>query len=497
MVAELRDLIARDPDGVRAQLSRDNLIVFTRRLFPAYRAAPHHWRIAQALEAIERGDIDRLVLTVPPRHGKSTLASINFPAWFLGRNPDSRIIAASYASTLAYRFSRQARNLLAHPLWPFDVQTAGDLANVQTWDIADHRGGYLAAGVGSGIAGHGADVLLVDDPVRNAEEADSETYRENTWDWFNQDAVTRLEPGGRIVLIGTRWHEDDLIGRALASGEAWERIDLPALDHEARALWPERFSADALARIKTQIGSRAWEALYQQRPSAAEGGTFKRHWWRFWHHPGQPLPPVPARMADGSVHLCPCLPLPPFWDEHLASWDMTFKDTKDSDYVCGQIWGAWRADRYLLDQTLAQLDFPATLAAFRELSERWPRARRKLVEDKANGPAVIATLRNDIAGIVAVEPDGGKVSRANAVTAEVESGNAYLPHPRLAPWVDAYIEELANFPTGKHDDQVDATSQALLRLQAQTGSTTTSTSYVDQTEDEEAPDRRWSGVGSR
>lgn len=257
-------ILEQPPSSGRELLARSDLLLFTRRMFPQYDVADHHKRIAIALHAIECGDLDRLVITMPPRHGKSELASVHFPAWFLGRNPDQRIIAASYAATLAYRFSRRARNLLNHPLWPFAVRAAGDLANVQSWDVEGHRGGYYAAGVGGGIAGHGADLLLIDDPVRSAEEADSETYRERTWEWFNQDAVTRLEPGGRIVLIGTRWHEDDLIGRALASGEVWERIDLPALDEDGCALWPDRFSAEMFDRIKTQIGARAFEALYQQ-----------------------------------------------------------------------------------------------------------------------------------------------------------------------------------------------------------------------------------------
>ncbi len=499
MVATLPDLLMTDPGGVKAQLARDNLIAFTRLMFPQYRAADHHWRIAHALQGIEAGDIDRLVITMPPRHGKSELASVHFPAWFLGRNPDRRVIATSYGFDLARKFSRRARNLFREPRWPFAASTAGDLSAVDAWDIADHRGGYVAAGVGGGITGMGADLLMVDDPVKDSQEADSETYRERAWEWFTQVALTRLEPGAAVILIGTRWHEDDLIGRALTMpGSSWTHLNFPAQAEEGDQLgrppgawlWPGRFTPKEYEDAKGR-GSRAWTSLYQQRPSPAEGGTFKRHWWRYWSYSGQPLPPVPLRMADGSMHLAPCVELPPFWDEHLQSWDMAFKDTKGSDYVAGQVWGAWRADRFLLDQTLAQLDFPATLAAVRELTDRWPKARRKLVEDKANGPAVIATLRHELPGLVAVEPDGGKEARANAATPEVESGNVYLPHPRLAPWVDAFVEECASFPDGKHDDQVDAMTQALLRMASGTGSVTTSQSYVPNPDDDDDHDRRW------
>lgn len=462
-------ILEQPPAAGRALLARSDLLLFTRRMFPTYEVADHHKRVALALHAIERGDLDRLVITMPPRHGKSELASVHFPAWFLGRNPDQRVIAASYASSLAYRFSRRARNLMAHPLWPFDVRTAGDLANVQQWDIEGHRGGYYAAGVGGGIAGHGANLLLIDDPVRSAEQADSETARESAWEWFRHDAVTRLEPGGRIVLIGTRWHEDDLIGRALASGEPWEHLDLPALSDAGVALWPARWGVDKLARIRTQVGERAWAALYQQRPAPQEGEIFKRQWWRYWHRLDAPLPPVLARTPDGAVIERPCVPLPAQLSEIVQSWDMTFKDTKGADFVCGQVWGLSGANRYLLDQVLARLDFPSTVAAIRDLSARWPQARRIFVEDSANGPAVIAHLHNELSGLIAVKPQGGKVARAHAVTAEIESGNVYLPHPRIASWVDGLVEEAAVFPAGRHDDQVDAMTQALAKIAGKKG----------------------------
>lgn len=346
-----------------------------------------------------------------------------------------------------------------------------------------------------------------DDP-HNVKEAESEAIRTATIAWWDQAMSTRFndpKTGARIVVM-QRVHEGDLAGHLIEQG-GYTHLNLPMEYEPESVAWtgfgtsdprsapgellaPDRVGPEELADLKVRLGSRAYAGQFQQRPGPAEGGAFRKRWWRFWHHPGRPLDPVPL-LIDGELHIAPCAPLPPFWDEHIQSWDMSFKGLDTSDYVCGQIWGAWRADRYLLDQTLAQLDFPGTLAAVRELTDRWPKARRKLVEDKANGPAVIATLRNEIAGMVPVEPEGGKEARANAVTAEIESGNVYLPHPRLAPWVDAFIDECASFPAGKNDDQVDAMSQALLRLQAQSGSATTSTSYVEDPDDGDADERRW------
>lgn len=425
---------------------RSDLIAFTQRTFSRYRPADHHYRIADALAAVERGELDRLIITMPPRHGKSELASIRFPAWYLGRNPWRRIIACSHTASLAYRFSRQARNIVASPFWPFTSSLAIDLTRVQQWDLTT-GGGYIAAGVNGPIVGSGAHLLIIDDPVKDAEQADSETHREKTWEWYQGAAYTRLEEGAAIVVIGTRWHEDDLIGRLLnaqeTGGDRWTVLHLPALADDGQALWAEKYDVEALARIKANIGSRNWEAQYQGRPSPAEGGTFKRHWWRFYRE-------LPSDLSG-----------------HLQSWDMSFKETKSGSYVVGQVWATRGADRYLLDQVRFRGDFPTTVQAVRALSAKWPKATAKLVENKANGPAIVATLRHELTGLIEVEPECGKDARANAVSPQVEAGNVFLPDPGIAPWVGDLVEECAAFPTGAHDDQVDALSQALIRLRQQ------------------------------
>lgn len=246
-MSSAREAIISDPESVRVQLARNNLMVFTARMHRGYAQAPHLWLIVEALHALERGAIKRLIIMLPPRHGKSEMSSVHFPAWYLGRNPDKRVIACSYASALARRFSRRARNMFSMHDWPFDARPASDMASVDAWDIEGSKGGYIAAGVGGPITGAGCDLLIVDDPVKNAEEAYSETYRESTWDWYRSTAYTRLEPSGGVLAIGTRWHQDDLIGRLCVQAdtgeEEWVKIQLPALSDSVEVVAKVTFPA--------------------------------------------------------------------------------------------------------------------------------------------------------------------------------------------------------------------------------------------------------------
>lgn len=462
--------VRHDVLGSREALARENLIVFTRRLFPGYRPADHHWRIADALQALARGDVPFLAITMPPRHGKSELASVHFPAWFLGRNPDRRIIAASYSAALAYRFSRRARNLFALPDWPFAARTAGDLANVQAWDIAGHRGGYVSAGVGGAITGMGADILLIDDPVKSAEEADSEAFRERAWEWFTQTALTRLEPGGRVVLIGTRWHESDLIGRALEMPQTpWLHLDLPALnDDETEALWPERFPVETLLAIRERIGLRAFAALYQQRPAPQEGALLKRDWWQHWR---APLPPLQ-------------------W--LLQSWDTAYKTGRENDYsVCLTI-GLAPPNIYLLDLWRDRVPFPDLKRAVRDQAGKW-QPDEIVVEDAASGQSLVQEFGRvpdptevflpPPLPLIGVKPDRDKLARVHAITPYIQAGHVFVPAE--AGWADAFVEECAVFPGGRHDDQVDALTQGVLHLAARMGvlrqvDPTVAAAFVDQ-----------------
>jgi predicted phage terminase large subunit-like protein len=341
-------------------------------------------------------------------------------------------------------------------------------------------------GTGTGERG---DYVIVDDP-HSVDQAESDLARKRAIDWWNGSMATRLNDlnTGHKVVVQQRLHEADLAGDLLAKG-GYEWLCLPAeFEPERRCvtsigwadprqepgelLWPDKMSRANLEELKVILGSYRYAGQYQQRPTPAEGGIFKRVWWRYWRPAHMELPPVQVKTSDGQVLSIPAVPIPAQFDQIIQSWDMAYKNLATSDYVVGQVWGAFKADRYLLDQVRSRWDMPATKAAVQELSRRWPKAGTKLVEDKANGPAVIQELQHDVAGLIAVNPEGGKMARAQAVSPQVESGNVYLPHPALAAWVADLIEETAAFPHGRNDDQVDAMTQALNRLR------NTSASYV-------------------
>lgn len=474
MVAAWQELAAdvdRDPDLFIDERDRRRLVAFAARMVATYEVSPHILRLVEALEWAVRTPSARLIVTLPPRHSKSLHVSENLPAWYLGNHPDHRVIAASHTQRLANTFSRRVRNKIAHPRYPFPhVKIAGDKAAVEAWDIEGTVGGYFAVGVGGAPAGMGANLIAIDDPIKNAADAESQTVRDALWEWYREDIRTRLEPGGSIVVTATRWHEDDLTGRLLEAqatgGEQWRHLHLPAIDAQGEALWPDRWPLAALEALRGAVGTRAFESLYQGAPSVVEGNVWKRVWWRFWQPVGQTLPPVRVKVADNDYRDATIETIPAKMDKQIQSWDMAFKDTKSGSFVVGQVLGRSGANVYLLDQQRAHLAFPETLAAVRTMTTHWPQTQEKLVEDKANGPAVIATLKNEIAGMIPVTPEGGKESRANAVAWQIEAGNVYLPHPMIAPWVWDFIEEASNFPNAKHDDQVDAMSQALVRLTA-------------------------------
>ena len=291
--------------------------------------------------------------------------------------------------------------------------------------------------------------LIIDDPIKNNEEAQSQTMRDKVWDEWETTLSTRLHKGASVIVVMTRWHEDDFVGRLLErSPYNWERIRMPAIAEDdndllgrevGTSLAPELGYDEEWAEIKKkEVGSKTWASLYQQRPSASEGNIFNRNWWQYYES------------------------LPRFFDEQIISWDLTFKDNNDNDYVVGQVWGRKGADYYLVDQVRDKMDFPTTVTAVRNLSNKYPRAAAKLIEDKANGPAVIATLKREVNGIIPVNPQGSKVARAQAITPFIESGNVFLPKHKEFSY--DLIEEAAAFPNGKHDDQVDSASQALSRL---------------------------------
>lgn len=416
-----------------------------------YTHAQHTRYICQKLEGVLHEGSKRIMIFLPPRHGKSYTVTESLPSYFLLKNPEKRVMSAAYGNDLAQSFGRSNRwKVEEFGRELFDLTISREKSSMTMWEIDGHRGGMKSTTINGGATGGGADLLIIDDPIKNALEADSLTYRDRVYKEYRQTFRTRLHAGGSIILIQTRWHEDDLAGRLLAeSGEQWDVISLPAIcdakdDLLGRQLgaplWPEHgYDEEWSIATKREVGSRAWEAMYQQSPTTPEGNMFKREWWKYYK----------SRIATLEG-----------FDEVLQSWDCTFKDTETSDFVVGQVWGKKGANRYLVDQVRGQMGFTATLEAIRQLSYKWPDAHRKLIEDKANGSAVIDVLHTEFTGIIAVNPEGGKIVRAQAVSPAVESGNVYLPDPSVASWIGDFVEEFAAFPTGKHDDQVDAMTQA-------------------------------------
>lgn len=472
MTTSFQNLQQANLTGVRKTLkqerARRHLIEFTTYTKPNYEVNWHHERICDALDKMVSGEIRRLMIFMPPRHGKSEQGSRRFPAYVLGKDPDAQIISASYSADLASRMNRDVQRIIDskeyQEIFPkttlngSNVRTLARgsyLRNSDIFEIVGYEGVYKSAGIGGGITGMGMTYGIIDDPFKNRKEAESKTIRNAVWDWYTSTFYTRLEKNARILLICTRWHEDDLAGRLLKQAaedpdaEQWTVINYPAIAedpvHETdprevgQALWPSKYDEEDLKKIKATVGTYEWSALYQQRPSPAAGNILNRGWWQFYTV-------APSR-----------------FDEVIQSWDMAFKDNDDSDFVVGQVWGKSGANKYLLDQVRGRMDLPATIRAVRTLSAKWPQARAKLVEDKANGPAVIQLLKNEILGLIPVNPDGGKIARAYAASPEVEAGNVYLPDPSIAPWVHDFIEEAAGFPNASNDDMVDAFSQAMNR----------------------------------
>lgn len=418
----------------------------------------------------------RLIISIAPQEGKSSRVTKTGSLWALIHNPETRIGIASYAQPLAEGFGRDIRNWISgfsgdEDTLDLGLRIAPDYGSAKRWQLAGHRGGVVCVGIGSGFTGRAAEALVIDDPFPDMEQAESAYYRERVWSWWQSVAAPRLAPGAPVIQIATRWHEDDLCGRMLAAedGHRWRVINIPALaDHD-----PEKGQSDPLGRepgewltsargrtvaeweqIRIQAGSRVFAALYQGRPSPDQGNVWQRQWWRRYHEPlWSQHPDRPDAYIVRDV------------DEVVMSWDMTFSDSKGSDYVAGQVLARRGADVFLLDQVHKRLSFTDTLVAFQALVKRWPQANRKIIEDKANGPAVVSSLKSKIPGIVTHTPKGSKYARATAVAPFIEAGNVLLPAPEIALFdTEAFVDQAASFPNDAHDDQIDAMSQALAEL---------------------------------
>jgi predicted phage terminase large subunit-like protein len=410
----------------------------------------------------------RTMVFLGPQEGKSTRVAEVFPLWVLMQSPDTRIVTASFAMSLARRNGRNIRSHIETHSRELGIAIRPDVAAQSEWQLDGHRGGLYAIGLGGALTGRAADMMVIDDPHSGMETAESETYQMRAWDWWTGTASTRLAPGAPVILIMTRWSELDLAGRLLEAedGHLWNVINIPAqADHN-----PDKGESDVLGRspgeylestrgrtpeqweaIKKRAGSRVWNALYQGRPAPTEGGIFKRGDWRTYTTPLWVEEEGVCRTTGDA-------------DELIMSWDMTFKASKASDYVVGQVWLKRGPNVYLLDQVRRRMTFTETLTAVKALVAKWPQCSAKLVEDKANGSAVLDVLKVEMPGLIPIMPKESKEARASAVSPFVEAGNVFLPDPKIRAWVTDFIEEAATFPNGANDDQLDGMTQALQRL---------------------------------
>lgn len=453
----------------------------------------HIHATCEHLEAVSLGQIRKLLINMPPRHMKSLLVAVFWFAWSWTFMPWTRWLYASYAEKLSKRDSLKSRRLIMSPWyqerWGHLVTISSD--QNEKLKFENTALGYrIATSVGGTGTGEGGDFVVWDDPHK-AGEAHSETIREGVLTWADEEWSTRGNDPERSVFVGVmqRLHEQDLSGHVLERGD-WEHLCLPAefepnhpyifkpdgtrrvtsigwtdpRTEDRQLLWPERFTRPALESLKATLGSYGTAGQLQQRPAPAEGGILQREWFRFWVPANSNLPPVRFQRADGSWHTHVQMPLPFKRQKAAHSWDMTFKDTVDSAYVVGQHWEQLDADLFLIDQVRRKMDFPTTLKAVAAFAEDHPNAAAKWVEDKANGPAVIATLKRTIPGLIAVNPEGDKIARAHAVSPYIESGNVYLPHPAIADWVMPLIVEVTLFPNSVYKDQVDTMTQAISRM---------------------------------
>ena len=453
-------LLLRAEAEAVAAMAIEHPVAFTRVMKADYQPAGLHWAIGDALLRVDREKVDRLMIFVPPQHGKSVLASVHFPAWYLGRHPDRRVIAASYGADLVADWGRQARNIVASPeykaIFPAAL-LAEDSQAANNWAITGTDGGYVCAGVGGPITGRGAHLLLIDDPVKNAEEAESSIQREAVWQWYQTVAYPRRRPPGAIVLIMTRWHENDLAGRLLRAqaegGEKWTVLRLPAIAEEGdpltrtvgAPLWPDRYGLEWLAATKETIGRRAWASLYQQRPMPTEGHMFDHRWFE---------------LVDGLPSgLTYCR----FWDFATGT-----AAGPDPDYHAGCLMGrnaagiSWIVDmkrnRYSPGELEALLHL--TAAADGELAADGQCYVRMEKEKGAAGEQLCDHISRHVLqgyNFKGVPVTGTKEVRAMPLAAQAESGHVKVLR---GPWNGAFFDEFEAFPHGAHADQVDAASGA-------------------------------------
>lgn len=440
----------------------DPLIITSTPALFAYHCSNHKWYPAKHLVLLSDylmdvavGDIRHLMVNFPPRHGKSMSISQYFPAWYLGKYPDNRIISSSYEADFAAQWGYKARNILTEHGHLFNVSVASDSSAKDRWDIAGHTGGMNTAGVGGAITGKGCNILLIDDPVKNAEQANSKTYRDKTYEWYMSTAYTRLEPGGSVVLVMTRWHEDDLAGRLLKEEpDKWTVLNLPAIAEDndqlgrkrGEALFPQRYNVDALMDIKKTIGGYWWNALYQQRPSALEGSIFKKEHLKY-----ASIENGLMRLDNSVVSLSDCL--------IFQTCDPAVSTKASADYFVLSTWALTKNnDLIWIDDIRTRLEGPDQINLFKQAYARW-KPTVQLVESVGVGKTLFQMLKREGLPVVELKADSDKATRAMPAAARMEAGCVYLS--LSLPDLSDIEGELLSFPQGTHDDAVDTLSYAV------------------------------------
>ena len=465
----LAKLLKRGASLTLTEKAKDSFLDFVKYVWPGFIAGRHHKIVAQKFEDIATGKIKRLIINMPPRHTKSEFASYLFPAWMIGRRPDLKIMQATHTADLSIRFGRKVKNLMETEEYQkvFGVKLRSDSKAAYRWET-DGGGEYYAAGVGGNIAGRGADLFIIDDP-HSEQDAMSPAALEGAWEWYQGGPRQRLQPGGAIVLVMTRWSELDLTAKLLKQSamdikaDKWEMIEFPAILESGKPLWPEYWKLEELESVKASIQLQKWQAQYMQQPTADMSSIIKRSWWNIWQQ--EKIPKLQYVMQ---------------------TYDTAFLKSQTADFSAIQTWGVFypsedkSAHVILLDAKKGRWEFPELKRVALEEYQYWE-PDTVLVESKAAGLPLTQELRASGIPVVNFSPSRGndKISRVNAVAPLFESGMVWAPE---ASWAEEVIEECAAFPFGEHDDMVDAMTQALMRFR-QGGFITHPEDYVDDSAD--------------
>ena len=439
----------------RVERCKESYLFFVTQMWPAFISGKHHQIMAEAFERVASGQLKRLIINMPPRHTKSEFASYLLPAWFLGKYPEKKIIQTAHTAELAVGFGRKVRNLVQSEAYGkvFETKLSSDSKAAGRWNT--HLGGdYFAIGVGGAVTGKGADLLIIDDPhsEQEAKQGNPAVF-DSVYEWYTSGPRQRLQPGGAIIIVMTRWSKRDLTGQILKNAEKdgvneWEVIDFPAILPSGTPLWPGFWKKEELEALRAELPVSKWEAQYQQNPTSEEGAIVKRDQWQIWEK------------AD-----------PPPCDYVIQSWDTAFEKNNRADYSACTTWGVFqhpnkngdlRPNIILLDAFKQRMEFPELKKKAFDMWQEW-NPDTLLIEKRAAGAPLIYEMRKIGIPLSEYTPGKGndKIARVNAISDLFASGVVWCPETR---WADEVMEEMASFPNGDHDDLVDSSSQALMRF---------------------------------